>query len=121
MTTASTEYTKPLPRPENPELTDLMRSPRSGFVAYAPVGSIARGEELVTKGGGKTVQCTLCHGPNLQGIANVPGIADRQVSYIVRQLADMQAGTRQSAMMKPVVAKLNEDDMIAIAAYLGSK
>ncbi|MBF8300013.1 MAG: hypothetical protein HW394_383 [Acidobacteria bacterium] len=107
--------------PENPELTDLMRSPRSGFVAYAPVGSIARGEELVTKGGGKTVQCTLCHGPDLQGIANVPGIADRQVSYIVRQLADMQAGTRQSAMMKPVVAKLNEDDMIAIAAYLGSK
>jgi cytochrome c553 len=36
--------TEPLGRrimevPENPELTDLMRSPRSGFVAYVPVGS----------------------------------------------------------------------------------
>lgn len=107
--------------PENPALTDLMRSPRSGFVAYVPVGSIARGEELVTKGGGKTVQCALCHGPNLQGMATVPGIADRPASYLARQLYDMQAGTRQSQLMKPVVAKLNEDDMIAIVAYLGSK
>ncbi|MSO82083.1 MAG: c-type cytochrome [Acidobacteria bacterium] len=118
--------TEPLGRrimevPENPDLTDRMRSTRSGFVAYVPVGSVARGEELVTKGGGKTVQCTLCHGPDLQGLANVPGIADRQASYIVRQLVDMQAGTRQSAMMKPVVAKLNEDDMIAIVAYLASR
>jgi len=107
--------------PENPALTDLMRSPRSGFVAYVPVGSLARGEELVTKGGGKTVQCALCHGPDLQGMANVPGIADRQVSYIARQLYDMQAGTRQSQLMKPVVAKLSDDDIIAIVAYLGSK
>jgi cytochrome c553 len=51
----------------------------------------------------------------------VPPIADRQVSYLSRQLYDYQAGTRQSATMKPVVAKLNEDDIIAIAAYLGSK
>jgi cytochrome c553 len=28
---------------------------------------------------------------------------------------------RQSATMKPVVAKLTEDDIIALAAYLGSK
>lgn len=107
--------------PENPSLTDLQRAPRSGFVAYVPVGSLARGEEIVTKGGGKTVQCMVCHGPDLQGVGNVPGIADRQVSYIIRQLVDMQAGTRQSPMMKPVVANLNEDDIIAIGAYLGSK
>ena len=48
-------------------------------------------------------------------------IADRQTSYIARQLYDYQAGTRESPLMKPVVAKLTEDDMIAIAAYLGSK
>ena len=73
------------------------------------------------KGAAQTVQCTLCHGLDLQGAANVPGIADRPASYIVRQLHDIQAGTRQSPMMKPVVAKLNDDDMVAIAAYLGSK
>ena len=89
--------------PDNPELTDRLRSPRSGYVGSVPVGSVARGEALVTTGGGKTVACTLCHGPNLQGVANVPGIADRPASYLVRQLYDIQAGTRQSPLMKPVV------------------
>lgn len=107
--------------PENPEFTERMRSPRSGFVAYVPVGSVAKGEALVNKGGGKTVQCAICHGADLQGMANVPGIADRPVSYLLRQLYDMKAGTRQSALMKPVVANLSDDDMTAIVAYLGSK
>jgi cytochrome c553 len=107
--------------PENPEFTERLRSPRSGFVAYVPVGSVAKGEALVTRGAGKTVQCGVCHGADLQGLANVPGIADRPVSYIVRQLVDMQHGTRQSAVMKPVVANLNHEDMMAIGAYLGSR
>ena len=107
--------------PENPELTDRMRSPRSGFVAYVPVGSVAKGEVLVTKGGGKTVQCALCHGADLQGMKNVPGIADRPVSYLARQLYDMRQGTRKSALMKPAVANLNDDDIMAIVAYLASK
>ena len=107
--------------PEEPELTLTLRAPRSGFVAYVPVGSVARGEEIVTTGGGKTIQCTLCHGADLQGVDAVPGIADRPTSYLVRQLYDMQAGTRESEMMQPVVAMLNVDDMIAIAAYLASK
>jgi len=118
--------TEPLGRrimevPENPDRTEKVRDPRSGFVAYVPVGSIKAGEALVLKGGGKTVQCTLCHGAELQGMGDVPGIADRQVSYIARQLYDFQAGTRQSTAMKPIVAKLNDEDLIAIAAYLGSR
>jgi len=107
--------------PEAPQLTLTLRAPRSGFVAYVPVGSLARGEEIVTTGGGTTVQCTLCHGADLRGVADVPGIADVPTSYVVRQLYDIQAGTRESEIMRPVVAKLTEDDMIAIAAYLASK
>ncbi|MGH9255104.1 MAG: c-type cytochrome [Vicinamibacterales bacterium] len=107
--------------PDNPDFTERARAPRSGMVAYVPVGSIKRGEEIVTTGGGKTVACTICHGPDLQGLGPVPPIADRQVSYTARQLYDFQAGTRESAMMTPVVAKLTEDDIIAITAYLGSK
>jgi len=119
--------TEPLGRrilevPDNPEFTERARSPRSGMVAYVPAGSVKRGEELVTTGGGgRTVQCTLCHGPELQGNAKVPAIADRQASYVVRQLYDMQAGTRESVTMKQAVANLTEDDMIAIAAYVASK
>ena len=107
--------------PENPDFTERARAPHSGMLAYVPVGSIKRGEEIATTGGGKTAACTLCHGPELQGVGPIPPIVDRQASYISRQLYDYQAGTRQSATMKPVVAKLNEDDIIALAAYLGSK
>lgn len=107
--------------PENPELTEKMRSPRSGFIAYVPPGSVKRGEELVLKGGDKTTACVMCHGPELQGVGIAPPIADRHASYIARQLVNMQFGSRDSPMMKSVVASLNEDDIIAIAAYLASK
>src|SRR5579862_3510457 len=51
----------------------LNRDPRLGFIAYVPSGSIAKGEALVTNGGGgKTIPCTICHGPSLTGLAEVP-------------------------------------------------
>ena len=106
--------------PEFPDRTERYRDPRAGFVAYVPMGSIEKGKALVTTGGGKTTQCTLCHGQALQGMGDVPPIADRSLSYTIRQLYNYQQGTRQSVLMKPAVAKLAADDMIAIAAYLGS-
>jgi cytochrome c553 len=102
-----------------------LRDPRSGFVAYVPVGSIAKGEALVTKGGaGRTLPCATCHGPDLRGFAVGPPIAGRSPSYIVRQLIDIQGGARHgvtSTLMKPVVAKLALEDIIAIAAYVSSR
>jgi cytochrome c553 len=68
--------------------------------------------------------CGTCHGPDLLGIGPIPGIAGRSPSYLTRQMYDMQQGTRHGAMaalMKPVVEKLTEDDMIAIVAYVSSK
>ncbi len=106
--------------PQYPERTEVYRDPRAGFVAYVPVGSLAKGKELVTTGAGKTTRCTACHGQNLQGAGDVPPIADRTASYAMRQLYDYQQGTRQSAIMQPVVAKLTPDDLIAIVAYLAS-
>ena len=119
--------------PEKPEDTELLRHPHSGFVAYVPVGSLKKGEALVTTGGativdgkpvaGKTVACGTCHGPDLRGMAEVPGIAGRSPSYIARQMYDMQQGTRKSPLsqlMQPVVAHLNSDDFVAIAAYVSS-
>ena len=109
--------------PENLERTEL-RDPRSGFVAYVPVGSLAQGEKLATTGGdGKTIPCATCHGPGLKGLGAVPPIAGRSTSYIVRQIYDIQSGARAgsaSLLMRPVVAKLTTDDMISIAAYVAS-
>ena len=100
------------------------RDPKSGFVDYVPVGSIARGEALVkTGGGGRTTPCAFCHGPSYKGLGDWPPLAGRSPIYIVRQLNDMQRGARSggsTALMKGVVEKLTMDDMIAIAAYLGS-
>jgi cytochrome c553 len=108
--------------PEDEEIV-LNRDPRSGFVAYVPAGSIAKGKELATAGGGKTVPCQICHGATLQGLGDVPAIAGRHPNYIVRQLWNMQNGDRvgnSAALMKQVVEKLSVDDMVALAAYAAS-
>ena len=101
------------------------RDTHSQFIAYVPVGSIAKGEELVKSGGkGTTIQCAICHGPDLKGLGGLPGIAGRSPSYIVRQLYDIKSGARAGvgrALMKAVVARLSEDDMVSIAAYLASQ
>ncbi|MFZ0807572.1 MAG: c-type cytochrome [Candidatus Sulfotelmatobacter sp.] len=110
--------------PENLERTEL-RDDTSGFVAYVPEGSLNRGKQLVKTGdNGRTVPCAKCHGPGLRGTGNVPRIAGRSPSYLVRQLFDMQSGARHSSaalpMRQQVVPKLTIDDMIAIAAYMAS-
>lgn len=102
-----------------------LRDASSGFVAYVPKGSIAKGESLVKTGGAdKTVACGTCHGPDLKGLGPVPPLAGRSPSYTVRQLFDLQQGVRKgpwSALMKTAVEKLTVDDMIAIAAYTASR
>jgi cytochrome c553 len=110
--------------PEDVERTEVLRDPRSGFIAYVPVGSVKKGEALVTTGAGKTTACAVCHGADLKGLGPVPGLAGRSPSYTVRQLYDMQQGTRTGEwveLMKSVVAKLNNDDLLAIAAYTASR
>jgi cytochrome c553 len=109
--------------PRDLERTEL-RDARSGFIAYAPLGSLARGAILVAGDGGKTAACTICHGADLRGIGPVPPLAGRSPSYIMRQLYDMQRGARNgewTALMKSAVANLSIADMVAIAAYAASR
>ena len=111
---------------EVPEVLEQFanRDTHAQFIAYVPPGSVKRGEALVKTGAGKTVQCTICHGPDLKGLGNMPGIVGRSPSYMVRQLYDLKSGARAgpySSMMKPVVAELSVDDMAQIAAYLATQ
>jgi cytochrome c553 len=109
---------------ENLERTEL-RDPTSGFIAYVPKGSLEKGKLLVTTGdNGKTMACTMCHGPNLKGTGNIPSIAGRSPSQMTRQMIDFQIGSRNGAMapmMKGVVAKLSIADIVAITGYLASQ
>ncbi len=100
-----------------------IRHPRSGFLAYVPKGSVKKGEALVTTGGGKTTACTVCHGVDLRGLGPIPPLAGRSPSYAGRALYDMKVGNRTgewSPLMAPVLANLNNDDILAISAYLAS-
>jgi cytochrome c553 len=110
--------------PEFPQRA-LSYDPHAGFIAYVPMGSIAKGETLVKSGGGgKTLACFLCHGSGFHGSDTAPRIAGRSAIYIVRQLHNIQSGARDGAgvdPMKQVVANLTEQDMIAIAAYISSR
>jgi cytochrome c553 len=120
--------TEPLGRrivesPVNAEHTELLRDPRSGFIAYVPKGSVARGEALAHGGKDGVAACTICHGENLDGLAIVPSLRGRSPSYIARQLADMKAGKRRGAwtpLMMPVVSGLSADDILNLSAYLAS-
>ncbi len=120
--------TEPLGRrivetPKNAEHTELLRDPRSGFIAYVPEGAVARGAALATTGGGKTTPCGVCHGETMNGLAVVPTLRGRSPSYLARQLADFKTGARRglwSPLMTSVVADLNADDILALSAYLAS-
>jgi cytochrome c553 len=109
--------------PEHLEHFEL-RDARATFIAYAPPGSLKRGEALVTgKLPERTPACSGCHGPDLKGLTIAPPIAGRSASYAARQLHELKEGLRSgsnAALMKPVLEKLDEDDLLAIVAYLAS-
>ncbi len=119
--------------PEDEEQTETYRNPRVGFVAYVPPGSLSKGKDLVTTGGakivgnefipGKTTPCITCHREDLMGAGDSPPIAGRSPSYMVRQMWDIQQGTRNgdpAQLMKLAISKLTPDDLIAISAYVAS-
>ena len=127
--TVGTEPTEPLAgriveTPMDTYQADYLRNPRAGFNVYVPVGSLAKGEELVLNGGaGKTISCAICHGQDLMGLAVIPGLAGRSPSYLMRQLYDFKQGTRNGVaaqLMQPTIENLSVEDMTNIVAYLAS-
>ena len=112
---------------EVPESYDrtMLHDPTSGFVAYVPPGSLAKGAALARTGaGGRVTACVTCHGADLRGMGDLnPPIAGRSPSATGRQLYDFKTGARHgknSALMKAVVEKLTDDDILDVTAYLAS-
>lgn len=94
------------------------RDTRMGWTAYVPPGTLARGKQVAARG-----QCATCHGSNLEGIGPVPALAGRSPSYAMRQLFDFKTGARRGPwgeLMKPVVAGLSVEDLMAVSAYASS-
>jgi cytochrome c553 len=100
-----------------------LRDPNSGFIAYVPVGSIAKGKQLAETGGGRTLACAACHGPDLKGAGDVPRLGGVHPIYLARQLYRFRDGTRNgagAALMRASVERLTDEDIVALSAYLGS-
>jgi cytochrome c553 len=96
-------------------------SPQALFVAYVPTGSLAAGKMIV--GGSKVEECASCHGDGLKGSEDLPKLAGRSPTYIARQLYQFKNGLRKGGyadVMKDIASGLNDDDIIAAAAYVGS-
>jgi cytochrome c553 len=100
------------------------RDDRMQYTVYVPPGALARGKLLATTGDkGKTQICATCHLANLKGTDQIPPIAGRFPGYLLRQMLAYKNGERHgehAAQMAPVVEKLELDDLIALAAYVGS-
>ena len=110
--------------PQNLLRFEVLRDDRVQFTAYVPPGSVAQGLALTrAPGGNPALACTTCHGIDFKGIGAIPSIAGRSPTYIVRQLWDLKVGARNgenAQPMKPVVALLSGQDMLAISAYLAT-
>lgn len=101
-----------------------LRNPRVGFAAYVPMGSIAKGRIVALGNRGAFRSCASCHGNDLRGREDVPRIAGRSPSYLVRQMADMKYGHRKGKAlgeMKDIAPKLSDADILNVAAYVASR
>jgi cytochrome c553 len=88
---------------------------------------IAAGRELY-KGGDlqKGVPaCQACHGPEGVGVAGIgyPHLGGQYVEYTLAQLKAFKDGSRKNddkMLMRSIVEKLSEEDMVAVANYIAS-
>jgi cytochrome c553 len=102
-----------------------LRDAGETFTTFVPPGSIARGRRMaLIAPRASATRCATCHGSTLRGAGVVPPLAGRSPAYVLRQLIGFKSGARAgrtSAAMQRVTSQLTLDDMIALAAYAGSR
>jgi cytochrome c553 len=96
-----------------------------GFIQYVHPEQLALGERIATTGdNGRITKCDSCHGDNLKGKGDVPRLAGRLPTYLIRTMNDIKTGARRdlgTAPMVPVLAKMSDQDIVAVATYMASK
>ncbi len=67
--------------------------------------------------------CAGCHLPNGGGAPRFPMIAAQHADYVLQQLRAFHNGTRQNDLgkvMRTVVSRLTDEEMVAVAQYVAS-
>lgn len=75
---------------------------------------------LATSGSGDIVACASCHGAAGEGMASFPRLAGMSADYLYRQMNAIGDGTRENAVMKPIVTALGEQGIRGMADYYAS-
>jgi cytochrome c553 len=96
-------------------------------VAPSDESKLAKGRDLY-KGGDlqKGIPaCQACHGPTGAGTAGIgfPAVGGQYVEYTLAQLKAFKDGARSNddkMLMRSIVAKMSEEDMVAVANYMAS-
>ncbi len=67
--------------------------------------------------------CVACHGGEGEGMAsgNFPRLNILTANYMAKQLRDLKSGTRNSPIMQPFVASLNDEQMRDISAWFAAQ
>ncbi|WP_158667900.1 c-type cytochrome, partial [Bradyrhizobium guangdongense] len=88
---------------------------------------LQHGQSLVSRGDPQrqVPACGSCHGPALTGMEpGIPGLLGLRPNYISAQLGAWRYGTRTATApdcMQQVAARLTEEDVTAVAAWLASR
>jgi cytochrome c553 len=66
------------------------------------------------------VACVVCHGPNAEGIREIPRLGGLDYSYLNRRLEQWNQGYHAAAgpPMISIASKLSDDQIEALASYL---
>lgn len=85
----------------------------------------ARGQYLYHTGNPATgvPACASCHGPQALGQAHLPRLAGQSPTYLLEQLRQFAQGgrTNDQGQMHATTRTMSQDEMAAVAEYLGSR
>lgn len=91
------------------------------LILFSFASSLAYADGDSAAGEAKSSLCAACHGADgMSSIAGYPNIAGQDFDYLVAQLIAFKSGERkggQAAIMAPMTASLNEQDMKDLAAF----
>ena len=71
----------------------------------------------VGRGATLAMQCAICHGSNRQGQIDTPNLEGQPAAAVYKQLRDFKLGARTNAVMGPFADRLDEQDMLDLAAF----
>lgn len=85
-------------------------------------GLVARGEAIYQQGmpNANVVACVACHGPNAEGVGEIPRLGGLAYTYLKRRLEQWGEGY-QGALQRPmphIAGNLSRDQIEELASYL---